>query len=104
MGIYARSLKILALLAALTVTAFPGACAGDPGPSDSFARQPERAPGEPLLLSLRIARVNRDWKGVARWKSLARQRRLIARLPSGRREVPPRAGHVIAGRRPPWGR
>ena len=104
MGKTAPYWKILALLAAITVTAVPGTFAGDPGPPGSSSRYPERPTGEPLLLSLRIARVNRDWKGVARWKSVARQRRLVARHPYGGTTRPAHGGHAVTGRHPPSGR
>jgi hypothetical protein len=103
MGEAARSRKILVLLVALTVTATE-ACAGSPGTSSSWFASTEWRPGDKLMLSLQIARARKDVRKIARYKSLARQRRLVERRPPGGRTAPSHPRRVATGRYPPAGR
>ena len=105
MGGPARSWIILALLlAAFPVTAITDARSGEPGPPGIRVGNPEWPTGEKLKLSLRIARAKKDGRAIARYKSLARQRRLVTRRPSGGKTGPPPSGNLVTGRYPPWGR
>jgi hypothetical protein len=99
-----RSPKILVLLAAFLLTAVPGASDGSPGASGACVGRPETPPGDKLMLSLQIARARKDGKGIARYKSLARQRRLLERRPPGGRTAPPLPRRGSTGRYPPSGR
>jgi hypothetical protein len=103
MGKPVRSWKILVLLAVITVTATE-ASAGKTGISGSCFVNPEWRPGDKLLLSLQIARARKDGRGIARYKSLVRQRRLIERRPPGGRTAPPLPRRIATGRYPPAGR
>ena len=104
MGKSVRSWKILVLLATFTVTAVTGDCAGEHGPSNPCAGNPEWPPGDKLMLSLRVARAMKDVRAIARYKSLVRQRRLTERRPFGGDTAPPFARRTATGRHPPWGR
>jgi hypothetical protein len=99
-----RSWKALVLLAAFTVTAATGTFAGEPGTSSSRAGNPEWPPGDKLMLSLQVARAMKDGRGIARYKSLARQRRLRERRTFGGKAAPPLARRTATDRYPPWGR
>jgi len=104
MGGPVRSWIILVLLALSMGTAIPDARSGEPGPSSFRGGNPEWPPGEKLMLSLRIARAKKDGKRITRYKSLARQRKRIARRPPGGKDGPPPTGNVVTGRYPPGGR
>lgn len=104
MGITSRTWKILVLLAAFTATAAAGACAGERGTPGSRVGDTEWPRGDKLLLSLRVARAMKDGRGIARYKSLARQRRVRERRPSCGETAPLLPRHDATGRRPPAGR
>jgi hypothetical protein len=91
MGGPVRSWIILVLLAAFTVTAVADGFSGEPEPSNFRVGNPEWPPGEKLMLSLRIARAKKDGRGIARYKSLARQRRFVERRPIRGKTAPPLA-------------
>jgi hypothetical protein len=104
MGRIARLWKTVVVLAALTATVATGPWAGEPLAGSPFAGRPERAPGDKLMLSLQVARARKDGRGIARYKSLVRQRRLLERRPSAGKSAPPLARGTATGLRPPWGR
>lgn len=104
MGTVERTWIVLVMLAAFPVTTIQDARSGEPGPPVFRVGYPEWPPGEKLMLSLRIARAKKDGKGIARYKSLARQRRLFVRRPFDGKIGPPPAGEIVTGRYPPWGR
>jgi hypothetical protein len=104
MGGTVRWWIILVLLPLSVGTAIPDARSGEPGPPSFRGGNPEWPPGEKLTLSLRIARAKKDGKRITRYKSLARQRKRIARRPPGGMAGPPPTGNVVTGRHPPGGR
>jgi len=105
MGEPLRPWKILVLLAALTATAAAGACAGERGTPGPCAGDPEWPRGDKLMLSLRVARAMKDGRGIARYKSLVRQRRVRERRPTGgKTAAAPLHRRAATGRYPPSGR
>jgi hypothetical protein len=104
MGKTVVSWKTLVLVAAFALTAVTGACAGEPGASGSCVGNPEWPPADKIMLSLQVARARNDWKGVARYKSLARQRRFMERRPFGGQTPSPPPRRNATGRCPPCGR
>ena len=99
-----RTWKILVLLAVFTATTAAGACAGERGTPGPRVGDPEWPRGDKLLLSLRVARAMKDGRGIARYKSLARQRRVRERRPTDGKTATPLPRRAATGRRPPAGR
>jgi hypothetical protein len=104
MGRIARSWKTVVVVAALTATVATGSCPGEPLAGSPCAGRPERAPGDQLMLSLQVARARKDGRGIARYKSLVRQQKLLERRPPAGKSAPPLARGTATGLRPPWGR
>jgi hypothetical protein len=104
MGTVERTWIVLVLLAAFPVMAIQDARSGEPGPPVFRMGNLEWFPGEKLMLSIRIARAKKDGRGIARYKSLARQRKFIGRRPFDGKTGPPPTGEIVTGRYPPWGR
>jgi hypothetical protein len=90
-----------ALLAAILLVAAEGSTAGETPAGALSVRHPERFREEKLLLSLRVARANRNERATARYKCLLRQHRWRERHS---RTGPRIAGPSATGRCPPSGR
>lgn len=98
-----RRWKLL-LLVLGTMTGVPETIAGETEIPRTVLRGPGQGQGDPLLLSLRIARAVKDGTGIARYKSLARQRRLKEKRAPGGKAERPRTVDIVTGRLPPAGR
>jgi hypothetical protein len=91
------------LMGALALAAVAASHAGEghPGP---LAGYPDHRAGDRLMLSLQVARARKDHGGIARYKSLLRQRLWKVRRAPGGASAPPVAGRPATGRRPSSGR
>lgn len=104
MALSVRRWRFLLLLALFAAPGGSGSLAGETEIPGVFSRRPGGTPADPLLLSLRIARAMKDAKGIARYKSLARQRRLAERRTRGGASGRPPVGQTVTGPHPPAGR